>query len=192
MTETKFFVVSLPRTGTTTLCEMAKICGLNPKHIPHQSYYSLIKGNEFNFFSDTPIFCPKIVEEICSFEDINAKFIFIERDFKEVFDSWKRVGLHRYYLIGSKAKDDLILFDRSSYNDAFGGVELTEENSNDVFQNHKNLIFDIINKNNKEVLSYNFKEGWKPFCDFLNVQVPNQELPHFNKGVIIKYPQKNS
>lgn len=182
MIETKFFVVSLPRTGTTTICKMAKICGLNPKHIPDEVYYSRIKGNEFNFFSDTPIFCPKIIKEICTFEDINAKFIFIERDFKEVFDSWKRVNLYYYYLTHSRNEKDQIPFTIVSYNDAFGGVKLTEENSNDVFQNHKNTVFDIINKNNKEILSYNFKEGWKPFCDFLNVRVPNQELPHLNKN----------
>jgi len=78
---------------------------------------------EYNFFSDTPIFCPKEIDKICEFDSINPKFIYIDRDFSEIFDSWKRVNLFDNYRKMRSADLETMRatmkFDLDSYNDAF-------------------------------------------------------------------------
>ena len=59
---------------------------------------------------------------------------------------------------------------------------LDENNYEEVFHNHKNIVIDLVKKYNKELLMYNFKDGWKPFCDFLNVETPNKDIPWINKN----------
>jgi hypothetical protein len=70
------------------------------------------------------------------------------------------------------------------YNDAFNGEKLTEENYKEVFENHKNTVIDMVKKSNSELLIYNFEEGWGPFCNFLNKEVPNKDIPWVNKGTM--------
>ncbi len=182
MIKKKFFVVSLPRSGTTTICKMAKICGLSPNHTPHSSYKVRVRSSEFDFFSDTPIFSPTIINEICEIENIDPKFIYIDRSFCEIFNSWKRVNLYRNYMRMLDSAQIPINFDLLSYNDAFGGQILTEENFTEIFENHKKNVFEIIKGKNKEILTYKFEDGWKPFCDFLNVQIPYEDIPILNKN----------
>ena len=95
---TVYFVISLPRTGTSSISRMAKMVGFTPQHPPHQSFIHNWKGEwGWNFFSDTPTFCPKNVEMVCQSNEIEPKFIFIERDFDEVFKSWVDVKLFYNY-----------------------------------------------------------------------------------------------
>jgi hypothetical protein len=182
MIKKKFFVVSLPRSGTTTICKMAKICGLNANHTPHSAYISRARGNEFDFFSDTPVFSPKWIEEICKIENIVPRFIYIDRSFDEIFDSWKRVSLYKNYTRMLNSAQNSTNFDLLTYNDAFDNQKLTEDNYTEIFENHKKNVFEIIKGRNKEILLYKFEDGWEPFCDFLNVQVPHEDIPILNKN----------
>jgi len=173
----KYFVVSLPRTGTTSLSKMARICGLNAKHVPHKYWKNYIDNNVFNFFSDTPIYDPTIVEQICSMDVVNSRFIYVNKDFTEVFNSWKRMGLLRNYenFYGNEQNFDFI-----SYDNAFDNNRMSEINYHEIFNNHKNKVLNIIEKHNKNILIYNFEDGWKPFCDFLGCDIPNEKIPKLN------------
>ena len=173
----KYFVISLPRTGTTSLSKMARICGLNPKHAPHSYWMNHIKKDEFNFFSDTPIFDPNIIEKIIQDSSYESKFIFIDRDFSDIFKSWIKMGLFQNYLgfYGNEKNFDFV-----SYNNAFNNQKLSEENYFELFSNHKKTVLDLVKENNKDFLIYNFDMGWVPFCDFLGVEIPTEEIPKLN------------
>lgn len=175
----KYFVVSLPRTGTTSLSKMARICGLNPKHAPHYYWDRHLENNIFDFFSDTPVFSPSTIQKIIDNTNFESKFIFIEKDFTEIFESWVKMGLFYNY---KGFYGETTNFDFVSYNDAFGNQELTEQNYEEIFSNHKKIVIDLIQKNNKPLLMYNFNMGWDPFCEFLQVQVPNEPIPTLNKN----------
>ena len=184
--QTKYFVVSLPRTGTTSICQMAKICGLNPKHAPLINFDIFL--GRYDFFSDTPIFCPSVINQIASDDTVNSKFIYIQRDFDIVFDSWKRVNLYRNYsgMILAKNKGNVLKksmqFDIDSYENAFDYKFLDENNYKEIFENHKKTVLNIIEESKKPLLIYNFEDGWKTFCDFLNVDIPEKDIPFLNKN----------
>jgi|688.fasta_scaffold46354_1 hypothetical protein len=188
---TVYFVISLPRTGTSSISRMAKMVGFTPQHPPHQSFIHNWKGEwGWNFFSDTPTFCPKNVEMVCQSDEIEPKFIFIERDFDEVFKSWVDVKLFYNYnntILASKG-DDVYLpameFDLDSYSNAFDGEILTEDNYKILFENHKSKVLSIVEKYQKPILIYNFNQGWKSFCEFTNTEIPEEEIPHLNNKKI--------
>lgn len=177
----KIFVISLPRTGTSTICRMAKVCGLTPRHAPHVLLDHLI-NSDFNFFSDTPVFRPSVVEELCNNEKIIAKFIYINRAPQSIFDSWERVGLYGNYL--NFIKDNQINnFDYQSYNEAFGNKQLNIDNCEEIINNHRDIVFNKIKTKEKELLVYSFDMGWAPFCNFLQVPIPdNVDIPILNKN----------
>jgi hypothetical protein len=185
---TKYFVVSLPRTGTTSICKMAKMCGLNPKHAPQMYFDNFLEKNDFDFFSDTPVFCPSVIRQLVSNEKIKAKFIYIDRDFDVVFDSWKRVNLYNNYsnMVSVKNKGDTLSksmqFDLDSYENAFDYNFLDENNYKSIFENHKKNIIDIIENAKKPLLIYDFNSGWESFCEFLNVDIPKDNIPILNKN----------
>ncbi len=188
---TVYFVISLPRTGTSSISRMAKMVGFTPQHPPHQSFIHNWKGEwGWNFFSDTPTFCPKNVEMVCQSNEIEPKFIFIERDFDDVFQSWINVKLFNNYntIITASKGEGVYLpameFDLDSYSDAFDGEILTEENYKMIFENHKLKVLSIIEKYKKPILIYEFNQGWEPFCKFTNTEIPTDEIPHLNNKKI--------
>ena len=184
----KYFVVSLPRTGTTTLCKMGNIVGLNAKHCPHKQLSHFLKTNQYNFFSDTPIFTPSTIDIICVNKNYDSKFIFIDRDFTDIFQSWIKVNLFGNYLhiinTYNNNKDGIsssMLFDYESYVEAFDNKILNEVNYLEIFNKHKKMVIDKILGNDKPLLVYNFNDGWKPFCDFIGTDIPNVDIPILNK-----------
>jgi hypothetical protein len=189
--ETIYFVVSLPRTGTSSLSKMATICNLRQNHAPHVNLFNKISRKEFDFYSDTPVFVPSVIEKICDLESVNPKFIYINRNFTEIFESWEKVGLlkdynmmyNRYYML----KDDLgsnhsMIFDIQSYHESFDDTHMNENNYNELFQKHQDKVFQIIKDKSKDLLVYNFDMGWEPFCKFIDKGVPSEELPYLNKN----------
>jgi hypothetical protein len=76
------------------------------------------------------------------------------------------------------------LYDFKSYHESFGNVFCDENNYNEIFQKHKELVISKIKEYGKELLIYNFEDGWKPFCDFLEVEIPTEKIPILNKNKI--------
>ena len=189
----KFFVVSLPRTGTTSILKMAKICGFNPKYCPHINFDPLLESSKVDFFSDTPVFSPGTIDYILLQKDVDPYFIYIDKNYLDILNSWKKTNLFYNYQHIVKTfnehREDIlstILFDYESYTDAFGGNILTEDNYEDLFANHKNMVYRKILESDKPLLVYNFNSGWKPFCDFLGVDIPNEEIPILNKDTMFE------
>jgi hypothetical protein len=183
----KYFVVSLPRSGTTSITEMANICGLNAKHCPFDYFDVYMENNNYDFYSDTPVYVPSVIEKLCLKD--NVKFIYIDRPYHEIFNSWVNYGLFKTYnemVIENERKtiSKGRLFDFLSYNESFSEKRLTQETYQEIFEEHQNRVKSIIINNKKDLLIYKFTDGWKPFCDFIGVEVPNQEIPKLNYSVI--------
>jgi hypothetical protein len=185
---TVYFVVSPPRTGTKSLCRMAHECGYKIKHAPVTTVQNrLVDGH--NFFADTPCFAPSFVKKMCDREDINVKFIYIEKDYDEIFNSWKKVNLYSNYTrMYNQYMDEnsrknmkvVTLTDFLSLHETFSEVYMDENNYKKLFDDHKEKVLSIIKQKNKEVLMYKFTDGWESFCKFLDCEVPNSEVPHLN------------
>lgn len=181
----KYFVISLPRTGTTSVCRMAKECGLNVSHAPNLYFKSRINEN-FDFYADTPVFCPDVIENVIKNETINSKFIFVERDFDLVFSSWVNVGLYANYISMYDSDFENLKptqqYDLTSYNKAFNNKKLDVHNYANIFEEHRKKVTSIVESSGKELLIYNFNDGWDKFCSFLKKDKPNVDIPHLNKN----------
>jgi hypothetical protein len=182
----KYFVVSLPRTGTTSITEMADICGLKTKHCPFNYFQVYMDNNNYDFYSDTPVYVPSVIEKLCKRDDV--KFIYIDRPYSEIFDSWVNYGLFKTYneMLLENEKKTISkgrLIDFSSYHESFLEKKLTQETYQEIFEEHQNQVKSIIRDHNKDLLIYKFTDGWKPFCDFIGVEIPNQEIPKLNHSI---------
>lgn len=178
------YVVSLPRTGTKSLCRMLKILGYNVKHLPSVGYERyLTKG--YNAFADTPVFTYSFIKTH-SFDPKN-KFIYIERDVRDWINSIESVKIDQGYnflmnIRDSKHLNQVRLCDILAYGEVFG----YEKNYDKIrfvnkFLEHKNYVLSILENN---VLTYNFSDGWDSICKYLNKPIPNETVPHLNKDII--------
>ena len=179
------FIVSLPRTGTTTLCKMGKLVGYKPKHVPLLSLDDMVAGNSYNFFADTPCFS---VDHITNYITDNNKFIYIQKDPTDWFKSWEKVGLlatqHIFTRDGFKPQNSGQIIDRDVYISAMGNEPITEKNYRDVFYNHADRIKSAIPHN--KLLIYDLRSGWEPFCKFLEVDTPTESIPHLNQNTMFE------
>ena len=170
------FVISLPRTGTSSIALMAAQCGISSKHVS-TNWHEDIK--RFNFLSDTPFFCPKVISELVKTDE--CQFIYCKRNWESLYESWTRSKLSNNYAHFFRPDVELSplqQFDKDFYLDALGGP-LTNNNYREVFQRHTETVFDIVG--NRPLLEYSFEAGWEPFCEFMGVDVPSQPLPHLNR-----------
>jgi hypothetical protein len=186
--KTVYFVISLPRTGTKSLCRMAHECGITFRHAPINTFQRELENGK-NFFADTPCFVPSFIEKVLEIENINPKFIYIDRDFTEVFESWKKVNLHLNYTrmynqyTNEETRSSMpksTLTDILSLHECFNESYMDNSNYLTLFESHKQKVLSIIRENNKELLIYNFQDGWEPFCNFLGCDKPSVEIPHLN------------
>lgn len=167
-----YVVTSLPRTGTTTLCRMARMCGKKPIHVLGDKDLQRELDSGCNFFADTPFYSPEylscLIEVLQPLYDI--KFIYSHREkekwlssFNSLLKRWRaptRPHCHK-----KNALYDMICY-RSLIKDP---------------RVHYEIIKNIASIYSIEILDYSFDKGWKPFCDFLNVHVPPCDLPWLNK-----------
>jgi hypothetical protein len=188
MTNTKYIVMSLPRTGTKSICKMAEICGLKQKHCPLT--YNLPEN--YIFFADTPCFSQNFIESLCSNKNnIEYKFIYIEKEYLKIFESWERLGLLKNY--NSWLSDEFEpvsiwqRIDSESYKNAFHNQKLSRDNCKEIFLRHKKECLDIIKKYNKELLIYKFDMGWSIFCDYIGYKnYPSIDIPTINKNTMFE------
>lgn len=183
----KYFVVSPPRSGTSSLCEMASIVGLRYMHAPVTSIVHVMNPGmpEFyarQFIADTPVFRPSFIESVMD-SDKN-KFIYCDRSSDIWVKSFERVNLHEAY-IRMRGQDNLNhvqRLDRDSLAELFDNKEYSTEMAMEAHGKHKRKIITTLRPD--QLLIYDFSMGWNPFCEFLGVDVPNVPLPHRNNGTI--------
>ena len=50
---------------------------------------------------------------------------------------------------------------------------------------HNHWIRDVAKRHGREVLEWEPSMGWKPLCEFLGAEMPQQEFPRLNDGAEI-------
>ncbi len=127
--------------------------------------------NGYNMYADTPFYLPSFLNGVIQSNPIDISFIHCHRDQK----SWeKSIGdfLKKWSPSALDSKHSKILNDNLCYE------YVTQETS---LKKHYEMIKEISNVYNIPLLDYEFKDGWKPFCEFISKDVPNVELPFLNK-----------
>jgi hypothetical protein len=168
MEHTIYLVTSLPRTGTTSLCEMAKICGLKSLHILKNISLADALNDGYNFFADTPFYSPEFLVGLLESIDTkkySIKFIYSHRDFELYKKSLDK--LLTRWSPSSKLSNRIYLLDHLCYNNL----------SDSFIKNHYNYISTISKLYNVDLLDYKFTDGWEKFCDFIDCKVPSMPIP---------------
>ena len=180
-----FFVVSLPRTGTRSLCEMAQMCNLNPLHVLYKvrnyqnAPFSDIIKNGVNFFSDTPFYNHYFLNSIIEYgiqEQFNIKFIYSIRAYwgwkksfdKMINDEWRPKNKY-------KVLSRIDYLDYINYQYIYQYYHNTDDHLKDI-----QLVSEIYNI---PILLYSFDVGWEPFCDFIEKPIPKTGIPHIKVSV---------
>lgn len=172
-------VASLPRSGTTTACAMAKILGMNPVYVSSRSFPDLLNAG-FDFFSDTPYYCPFYLMALFQHHQ-NIKVIYLKRPLIDVECSIKGTILNNYH--------SNVNFEQSLSREMVQDVAAWREVNNPEFRReHFGKIKNLCLAYNIPILNYYFDEGWEPFCRFLGKPVPNDSIPHLNKNWPPKKP----
>lgn len=171
---------------------MAQILGLNIKHGFGDGFESFLDRGH-NFFSDTPAYVPSFIDSICKTDKFIPKFIYIDKNFDDIYHSWVKVGLYKNYIgMWNQYKDKKTLLSRyslidiESYNESFSDQFMSEKNYKELFQRHKDMVINIIEKYDKDFLIYNFTDGWDSLCDFMNIDIPNEVIPHLNQDTMFE------
>lgn len=177
------FVVSLPRTGTTSMCKMLNTIGYKSKHVPSCFYEKWTKDG-YNAFSDTPCFAPTFVKER-SITNPKNKFIYIEKPIEEWCKSFESVKLDNSYNILLNLHNPLDLNvvrinEILSYGEVFGFKGIYDSiHFMDAAKRHREEIINMLPSH--QLLMYDFKMGWEPLCEFLDVPIPEAEVPFLNQ-----------
>jgi hypothetical protein len=187
----KYFVISLPRSGTSSLRVMFENIGLKVLHAPGNTFFRSIDW-DIDFYCDTPIYTEDCIHNILEWSESKnfiPKFIYINRSAKSVWNSWNQSGLYKNYLemYESREKGGQLngpqSFDLESYDSAFGNEKWTNQNSEEVVLRHKEKVCNLVNHSGKSLLIFDFEKGYDQLCEFLGVDLPeNSEVPHINKS----------
>ena len=172
--ETKFIVVSPPRSGTQTITNLATALGFKTSHVPYIDFNTLVEQG-YNFFANTPCYDPDFF--IPLIEDKSYKFIYLDRDLKKVAMSWDRKGLLQLYNNQLyNMKEGYRVLDGKSYRSLFHQEKVkTIEEAKSHFERHRETVINSIP--NDRLLLHFFDKEWEPLANFL-------QLDHIPKGPI--------
>lgn len=188
--QTKYIVVSLPRTGTMSMCQMMKTLGFGVQHAPGPSYKSfLYNRKDVEVLADTPMFRPSVIKEILEASD-DVKFIYITKPSEEWVKSMEKTGLSKDYnnMLRQYREDKTQLsshnlIDLESLHEImWEDYEFDPETAHKSFLHHMIDIEKLIPSD--RLLVYNFLEGWVPLCEFVGATIPSVEVPHLNKDTM--------
>jgi hypothetical protein len=180
----RFFCVSLPRTGTKSLCKMFGILGFNFKHNPGPNARHYIKNKSIHMFADTPIYSPSVFLELAK-EPIN-KFIYINRPVNEWVESFEYVRLDKSYADYLSKPDDFYgekgALDKKCLLEMFNNVtEYTTELARESYHRHRQAVMTL---DSNRLLIYKFEQGWEPLCEFVGKPVPSEPIPKINSKTL--------
>lgn len=181
--KTKFIVVSLPRTGTKSLCEMAQIMGFEVAHAPGTAYYSALATADF--VADTPAFMPSLIKEALDSSD-EVKFIYSAKSPRDWMLSMDKVGLsNNYNEMCRMNREDMTAHNKIDYDalyEVFSGPVAALPITMKAYRDHGTMVRTLIPAD--RLLVYNFSDGWAPLAEFMGVDVPDVEIPHLNQNTM--------
>ncbi len=199
-----------PRTGTTTLKKSLEILGysktyhmkellVNPWYLKYWTslretgstqWEELYDGYQASV--DFPCY-PWYKEHLLQYP--NAKVILTVRD----FESWYESVLKTVYTAGPQSAGEKVkmllkmsvnarvrrvvkcikFFKSCFFGDQFQDRFSDKEYVRSVWEQH---IADVkAHVSEEQLLIYNVRQGWEPLCEFLDLPIPKEDLPHLNK-----------
>jgi hypothetical protein len=202
-------VAGMPRTGTESTKQALEILYGNgtrayhmtevlnrPKHLKFWSdlafgrrqvnqadWRQLLKG----YIATTDLPCAFYFKELAeTFPD--AKVILTVREESEWFESYCRIivathrfrylrflpPLNRFWPYGAKLNQ--MVFGDNALSEAGPVQEVVV----DAYRRHNERVRQLIAPN--RLLEFNVRQGWKPLCEFLELDVPQSDFPHSNAG----------
>ena len=66
------------------------------------------------------------------------------------------------------------------FNASFGGSVKFRADGKETFRDHQDEIRRLVPR--EKLLEYRVGEGWERLCEFLEVEVPNEQFPKINDG----------
>jgi len=185
---TKIFIVSLPRTGTTSICLYLLDCGFKVAHTAYSDYVL----EEADVIADTPVFVdyPTLYRRYP-----DAKFVYLERQMSGWIPSIRRLlqTMRKQWL------RDCTFFEKDikrCFQYVFPGFEAKKDFKNTyllaAYERHKSEVLDFFIDKPEQFLRLDLEKigAGKMLCQFCGVEVNEgfyDELPHVNKGRRIAY-----
>jgi hypothetical protein len=185
----KFFGIGWPKTGTKTLGECLKILGFNHESIRLDLVKDIQKGDLSRIM--------QIAQEKDSFEDWpwiilykemdrqfpGSKFILTHRDPNKQLHSYQNM-LKTLDL----PKDEWNAMRRTLYGLPFPDV--TAEQLQQRYLHHNQEVREYFQNRPEDLLEIDWEagDGWQELCAFINIPVPQVDLPHANRGIYKKSP----
>lgn len=175
-------LVSLPRTGTTSFGQMMEHLGYVSKHAPLTIEHYLQHGFAL---SDTPTYTESTIKELLD-QPLNIKLVYIDRD----YDSWYHSMLHSTILLktyikmlhsehGPQTYGQEI--DLKCYREVLGDLPpeyppdiVTQGKIKQAFFEHRDMCLSY------DAFIWKFEDGWAPICEYLELPIPKQEIPHLH------------
>lgn len=180
----RFFVVSLPRTGTKSLCKMAGMMGMIYKHVPSTGLDRMLRLNDADLYADTPVFAPSVFKELV--KDERNKFIYIDRPIDSWLESFDRVGMPQNYMslhTGKIAENSVNKLDRTVLEEVFRNSNYSDKVARSAYRHHHLQV--IKNIPADRLLVYKFSHGWEPLAEFVGRDVPQAvQVPHINQNTM--------
>ncbi len=179
----KVFGVGFHKTGTSSLAAALHRLGYNVCGAQNEKAGDFLEGNinvfielakRYDAFEDDPWhLLYKEMDE--AFPD--SKFILTDRD----VDAWYKSCLNHFY-------EDTT--DIRNYIYGNGAPKGNEQTFKEIYLQHQNQIKEHFKERPNDFLIIDFTkgEGWEKLCPFLGVDIPNESIPHANKGFYTKTP----
>ena len=187
----KIFVFGFNKTGTKSL--QAALEHLNFKHYPLGSLGSYISDNilnhkpildkidEWNVYSDHPIYEPKIFHHIVD-EYPNAKYISLTRNLDDYVESVLRHKI-RDLKEGQKNSWNWLGVGDEKVFKKYPQYQKDWIKDRAMFKHNSNLR--LLNKKKINYLDMNIcdkNDGWDKLCPFLDKSIPSRNFPYRHKS----------
>ncbi len=206
----KIIGAGFPRTGTNTLRESLELLGYSKTyhmkqllvHPENLHYWTTLKAtgttnwealyDGYEATVDFPCY-PWYKQHMKQYPD--AKVILSTRPFEKWYESfystiWKaqnppeseRIAMGEKIAANPRLQSvmQVMGFAKQTINEEhFQGKFLDKEFMERVFNDHNEKVKNYVPAD--KLLVYDVCEGWEPLCNFLDVEVPGEPLPHTNK-----------
>jgi len=206
----KIIGAGFPRTGTNTLRESLEILGFSKTyhmkqllvHPENLHYWTTLKAtgttnwealyDGYEATVDFPCY-PWYKQHMKQYPD--AKVILSTRPFEKWYTSFystiwqsqnppesEKIAMGERIASSPRLQSvmQVMGFAKQTINEGhFQGKFLDKEFMEKVFNDHHEEVKNYVPAN--KLLVYDVCEGWEPLCNFLNVTVPAESLPHTNK-----------
>jgi hypothetical protein len=167
MTRNKIFIIGLPRTGTTSICEAMLERGFK---VAHTAYTQKTFDNA-QVIADTPIFCD--FKQLDSFYP-NSKFIYLTRASEKWLPSIKQL-LQRMYVNISREDGGFNTIIKRCYQSTFSPFTLSNIES-DIFlakcyQRHLHSVQHFFAQRPSDLLTIDISDpaSYQKMCTFLSL-----------------------